>query len=253
MAHSVKYTVMGREHRAERGASLLAELRRNGYEVPSLCYLESLSSYGACRLCLVEVKKGRRQKLTTSCNYPVQDGIEVFLDTERVQRNRRMVLELLLAQAPRATRELREMAQRYGVHDVRFPTEGGGSCILCGMCTRTCTEAVGADALTFSGRGDRKVLNTPYKEATPACIGCGSCARICPTGAIYMKEAGGTRTIWKRTFELERCPSCGAPTLTAEHIELLVARSGLDRSTFSHCEACRRREIADRFKAVMQP
>jgi NADH dehydrogenase/NADH:ubiquinone oxidoreductase subunit G len=251
MSQVVTYTIMGAEYEAERGTSLLEELRKHGYEVPSLCFLESLSPYGACRLCLVEVKKGKRQKLTTSCNYPVQAGIEVSLDTEKVVRNRRMVLELLLAQAPRATRELRELAQRYGVHDVRFPSEGGGSCILCGLCTRTCTEGIGADALTFYGRGDQKQLSTPYTEASDVCIGCGSCSRVCPTGAIYMRESNGARTIWKRTFQLEQCKSCGAHTLTAEHVDLLVTKSGLDRSCFDLCEACRRRETADRFKAVM--
>jgi bidirectional [NiFe] hydrogenase diaphorase subunit len=247
---TVKYTVMGREYEAERGAPLLGELRKNGYEVPSLCYHEALSPYGACRLCLVEVKKGKRQKLTTSCNYPVQEGIEVFLDTEKVQRNRKMVLELLLAQAPKASRELKLLAEKYNVRRGRFPYEGDEACILCGLCARACTEAVGADALTFSGRGDQKKMGMPYENAE-ACVACGSCAAICPTNAIPMVDSGGARKIWGRTFTLKRCEECGVPTITAEKIELLMSRSGLDRSYFDLCEECRRRATADRFKAVM--
>lgn len=246
----MKYTVMGREYEAEHGANLLGELRKNGYEVPSLCYHEALSPYGACRLCLVEVKKGKRQRLTTSCNYPVQEGIEVFLDTEKVQRNRKMVLELLLAQAPRASRELLQLADRYDVRRTRFSREGDEACILCGLCSRVCAEAVGANALTFFGRGDQKKMGMPYASAE-ACVACGSCAAICPTDAIPMVDSGGTRTIWDRTFELKRCAECGVPTITPEKIELLMARSGLDRSYFELCEECRRRTTADRFKAVM--
>ncbi len=250
MAETVTYTVMGREFEAEHGASLLGELRKHGYEVPSLCYHEALSPYGACRLCLVEVKKGKRTKLTTSCNYPVQQGIEVFLDTDKVVRNRKMVLELLLAQSPKAPRDLHRLADRYGVKDIRFDLNKDEDCILCGLCTRTCTEAVGADALTFSGRGDQKRLGPPYTEASD-CIGCGSCSRICPTGAIAMQDIGGKRRIWERNFELMSCTVCGVPTLTPEHVEMLMRRSALDRSYFELCDACRRRTIADRFKAVM--
>jgi NADH dehydrogenase/NADH:ubiquinone oxidoreductase subunit G len=253
MSQMVKYRVNGHEHEAEQNASLLGELRKNGYEVPSLCFHEALSPYGACRLCLVEVKKGRRQRLTTSCNYPVQEGIEVHLDTEKVQRNRRMVLELLLAQAPKAPKELHRLAARYGVGAVRFPLNGDEECILCGLCARACSEGLGADALTFSGRGDLKRMGTPYATASADCVGCEACARTCPTGAIHVEEGAGKRTIWGRTFTLARCPDCGGWLLPPEQIALLVKRSGLAHEYFERCETCRRRDTADRFKAVMDP
>jgi NADH dehydrogenase/NADH:ubiquinone oxidoreductase subunit G len=247
----VTYTVNGRRHEGVAGASLLGDLRRHGYEVPSLCYHEALTPhYGACRLCLVEVKKGKRTKLTTSCNYPVAAGIEVSLDTDRVVRNRRMVLELLLAGSPRAGRRLPELAERYGVTAPRFPAGAKRACILCGLCAKACADAVGARALTFSGRGDRKLMGAPYSKAT-ACVGCGTCARLCPVEAIPMRDADGVRRVWGRTFALLRCRTCGATTTTAEHVESLVARSGLDRSYFEQCEECRRRETAERFKAVV--
>ncbi len=233
MTEIVKYTVNGHEHEAEKNASLLGELRRNGYEVPSLCFLESLSPYGACRLCLVEVKKGKRQKLTTSCNYPVQAGIEVHLDTEKVQRNRRMVLELLLAQAPRAPKELHRLAERYGVKAGRFPANGDEECILCGLCSRACDEVVGVNALTFAGRGDGKKMNTPYDAESNACILCGACAYVCPVGCIDLSESGGKRRIerWHRELPM-LVDAHGVPTMTTAQAQLMARRTGVPIETF---------------------
>jgi NADH dehydrogenase/NADH:ubiquinone oxidoreductase subunit G len=230
---NVKYTVMGREHEAERGASLLGELRKNGYEVPSLCYHEELSPYGACRLCLVEVKKGKRTKLTTSCNYPVQAGIEVSLDTDKVVRNRRMVLELLLARAPKAPEGLRALADRYGVKDVRFPLNGDEDCILCGLCSRACREIVGVDALTFSGRGDRKAMGPAYQRESESCILCGACVYVCPVGCVDMSESGGRRRIrrWHRELPLV-VDKLGMSTMTTAQAAYMARRTGLPVETF---------------------
>ena len=233
MANIVKYTIEGEEYEAEQGASLLGELRKHGYEVPSLCYHESLTAYGACRLCLVEVRKGKRQKLTTSCNYPVQEGIAVFLDTDRVERNRRMVLELLLAQAPKAPKHLQELAEQYGVKQVRFEKNGDEDCILCGLCSRTCRELVAVNALTFSGRGDQKHIGTPYHEASDSCILCGACVYACPVGCIDLSESGGKRRIkrWGRELPM-LVDSMGMPTMTTAQAEYMARRTGLPVTTF---------------------
>lgn len=233
MAETVKFTVMGQELEAERGASLLTALRTHGFEVPSLCHHESVSAYGACRLCLVEVKKGKRQKLTTSCNYPVQAGIEVFLDTDKVQRNRRMVLELLLAQAPRAPRGLAALAERYGVTETRFPKNGDEDCILCGLCARTCEEVVSVNALTFSGRGDGKHMGVPYGEGSQVCILCGACVYVCPVGCIDLSETGGLRRIrrWGRELPM-LVDEFGMPTMPTAQAEYMSRRTGVPVETF---------------------
>ena len=233
MAKIVKYTVEGDEHEAEHGAGLLGELRKHGYDVPSLCYHEALTAYGACRLCLVEVRKGRKQKLTTSCNYPVQEGIEVFLDTEKVVRNRRMVLELLMAQAPKAPKGLQALAEKYGVKEVRFEKNGEEDCILCGLCSRTCRELVKVNALTFSGRGDQKHIGTPYREASEVCILCGACAYICPVGCIDLSESGGERRIKRWGRELPMLfDKMGMPTMTTAEAEYMARRTGMPVETF---------------------
>jgi len=168
--NKVSFKIDGRSYEGVKGESLLAAIRRYGYEVPSLCYHEAVSSYGACRLCLVEVQEGRRRKLTTSCNYPLQDGIEVFLDTEKVVHNRKMVFKLLLAMAPEA-QSVRELAADHGVIDTPFEINKGNKCIDCGLCARVCKEIVEADAIGFSGRGLSKQMVSPYDEANEACIG----------------------------------------------------------------------------------
>jgi NADH dehydrogenase/NADH:ubiquinone oxidoreductase subunit G len=229
----VKYTVMGEEHQAERGVSLLDELQRHGHDVPTLCHHKEVTPYGACRLCLVEVKKGKRARLTTSCNYPVQEGIEVLLDTDRVKRNRKMVIELLLAQAPRAPKRLREIAEQHGVTTSRFPPNGAEDCILCGLCARACEEVVGVNALTFSGRGDRKRMGVPYGEGSEVCILCGACVYVCPVGCIDLSETQGKRRIrrWGRELRM-LVDEFGVPTMPDAQAEYMARRTGKPVETF---------------------
>jgi NADH dehydrogenase/NADH:ubiquinone oxidoreductase subunit G len=224
---------MGRELQAERGTSLLNELHRHGYEVPTLCHHESLTPYGACRLCLVEVKKGKRQRLTTSCNYPIQDGIEVFLDTDKVLRNRRMVVELLLAQAPKAPKGLQALAEQLGVGEPRFTPNGEEDCILCGLCSRTCDELAGVNALTFSGRGDQKRMGVPYGENSEVCILCGACVYVCPVGCIDFSESGGARRIkrWGRELPM-LVDELGMPTMPTAQAEYMARRTGMSVEAF---------------------
>lgn len=223
-----------------RGESLLGALRRLGYEVPSLCYHEAVSAYGACRLCLVEVGKGGRRRLTTSCNYPVQDGIEVFLDTEKVMRHRRAVLQLLLAMAPGAV-EVREIALEHGVVDTPFRKDGDNECILCGLCNRVCKEIVGADAIGFASRGLARKMTTPYDEENEACIGCGACAYVCPTRCIGIREEENVRHIlrWHRVLPMKSCRKCGRSFAPAFQLESFAARIRADRDFFDLCQDCR--------------
>ena len=204
-------TFGGHEIEADENSSLLQALQYAGYVVPHLCYHEAVSEYGACRLCLVEVQKGRKRKLTTACNYPVKDGIEVFLDTEKVVRNRKMVLELLLSLCPNSE-DLRALAADHGVTDVRFDKDEDNDCILCGLCERVCREVVGVSAITFCQRGDQKDVRPPFDSAD-ACIGCGACAYVCPVDCIKIEQRDGKKYIvrWGRELELQQDTAAGAP------------------------------------------
>jgi len=236
----VPFQVGGRTCAGSPGESLLEALRRYGYEVPSLCHHEAVSAYGACRLCLVEVGKAGRRRLTTSCNYPVQEGIEVFLDTGKVVRHRRTVLQLLLAMAPGAER-VREIARDYGVADTPFKKDGDNGCILCGLCNRVCREIVGADAIGFASRGLDRKMTSPYDEENEACIGCGACVYVCPTRCIGMREEENIRRIdrWHRVLPMKACRKCGRSFAPAFQLDAIAARIGADRGTFDLCQDCR--------------
>ncbi len=188
MGARVLLTIDGNQVEATEGEYLLNVARRAGAFVPTLCHLDGIEPYGACRLCTVKVSRGDWSKFVTACNYPVWDGMEVETDSEEVRSIRKLVLEALLAQAPAADL-VRNMAKSYGITESRFPAgDPDEKCILCGLCVRVCDEVVGAKALGFVGRGQDRKVGTPFMEHPESCIGCGACSYVCPTDAIDMER-----------------------------------------------------------------
>ncbi|MEJ2067041.1 MAG: 2Fe-2S iron-sulfur cluster-binding protein [Deltaproteobacteria bacterium] len=239
----VQFQIDGLEVEAEKGGMLLPVALEYGFEIPHLCYHEAVSPYGACRLCLVEVTKGGRTKMTTSCNYPVDAGIEVATATENVLRARRMILELLLARAPKSE-HIAQMAKALGIEESRFPViEEADECILCGLCERVCREVVGANAITFVSRGDRREIAPPFWDPI-ACIACGACVYVCPTDCIKMEEHGDERTIvrWKRTLKMQPCKSCGKPFAPQFQLNWIIDRAQLPKDFYELCPVCRKQK-----------
>jgi bidirectional [NiFe] hydrogenase diaphorase subunit len=237
----IKFQIEGLTVEAGKGDMLLPAALEYGFEIPHLCYHEAVSPYGACRLCLVEVTKGGRTTMTTSCNYPVDAGLEVATNTENVQRARRMILELLLARAPHSEK-IRDMARDAGVAESRFRViEEADDCILCGLCERVCREVVGANALTFINRGDRREVAPPFRDPI-ACIACGACVYVCPTDCIKMEEQGDERTIirWKRTLKMQSCRSCGKPFAPLFQLNWIIERANLPKDFYTLCPVCRK-------------
>ena len=180
----IRFTIDGQELQAEEGQTILEVARRSSIHVPTLCYHPALEPYGACRLCTVEVRWGRRVSLETACTYPVREGIEVLTNSDPVLAARRMILEMMLARCPRVP-VIQDLAREYGIEKSRFKTDDPDEdCILCGLCVRVCNELVGTGAINFSSRGITRVIGPPFLEETDVCIGCGACAIVCPTGAI---------------------------------------------------------------------
>jgi NADH dehydrogenase/NADH:ubiquinone oxidoreductase subunit G len=241
----VSLTINGRQITAETGTTILNAARENNIYIPSLCENEAIAPYGACRLCLVEIKTARgRERLVTSCLYQVEEGLDVKTDSERISRNRRMLVELLLARCP-DSEVIQDMAQRLGVAKVRFTRQKGhNKCILCASCARVCEEVVGVAAISLAKRGVERELTTPFGEDfSEACIGCGSCAYICPTQAITLRDIGGTRTVkWPHNqmeFKLKKCAICGKYWAPEKQIEYIARVSGTPLSDYDACLDCR--------------
>jgi bidirectional [NiFe] hydrogenase diaphorase subunit len=235
-----KFTIDDYEVEGENGQNVLQVALDNGLDIPHLCYHEALKPYGACRLCLVEVKKGDRIRLTTSCNYPVLEGIDVQTNTERVTRARKMVIELLLARCPDEP-IIKDLAEEYSVGKPRFNADND-DCILCGLCERVCREVVGVDAITFLGRGSDKKVGPPLEINPKTCIACGACVYICPTDCIKLEENEKERTIvrWGRTLPMKTCTVCGrsfAPWFQLEYFKKIT--EGIPEDLLDKCLDCR--------------
>lgn len=162
----------------EEGTTLLEAAKFLGFPIPTLCYDEGLSSYGACRLCVVEIGEEPKSKLVSSCTYLAEEGLKVRTASERVLKARAMVLELHLATCPQSKR-IQDIAARHGIRQQRFKQEHE-DCIMCGLCIRMCEEQMMAKAIGFRNRGDKRDLGTPFDIKSEECRLCGGCMYICP-------------------------------------------------------------------------
>jgi NADH dehydrogenase/NADH:ubiquinone oxidoreductase subunit G len=162
----------------ERGTTLLEAAQFLGFPIPTLCHMEGLSPYGACRLCVVEVGQEPRSRLVSSCTYPAEEGLRVRTDSERVVKARRMVLELMLGSCPQS-KVIQDLASMHGVRQQRFRQEHE-SCVMCGRCVRMCAEQMTGKAIGFRGRGERRSIGTPFDIKSEECRLCGGCIYVCP-------------------------------------------------------------------------
>ncbi|MBQ9460078.1 MAG: 4Fe-4S binding protein, partial [Oscillospiraceae bacterium] len=182
-------------------------------EMPTFCYHSDLSTYGACRMCIVEDERG---KIDAACSLEPRDGMKIKTNSMRLLKHRRMILELMLAShdcncttcAKSGNCRLQDLAQQFGVHQVRFKDtreraeydesspaifRDPNKCILCGDCVRVCEEMQGMNIIDFVHRGARMEVAPAFdrKIAETKCVSCGQCAAVCPTGAITVKDEIG--------------------------------------------------------------
>jgi len=186
MKNILTLRIDNREVKVEEGANILQAADLAGIDIPTLCHDEGLEPYGACRICVVEVDTKHGHNMVTSCCYPASEGLSVRTRSPRIDKVRKMVLELAAASAGEDVGRLEALANEYGADLSRFrgkvatkPTK----CILCGLCVRRCTEATGNSAIGFISRGTSRRI-VLYPEMEKACSNCSYCRTVCPTGRI---------------------------------------------------------------------
>lgn len=197
--------------------NILELIRKAGIELPTFCYYSELSIYGACRMCMIENKWG---SVEASCSTPPRAGMEIYTNTPKLRKHRKMILELLLSDHCRDCTtceknnkcKLQELASRFGIKKVRFDntaaepdiddssiciTRDQNKCILCGDCVRMCNEVQNVGAIDFAHRGSNMKVSAAFDEpiGNSNCVGCGQCAAVCPTGAITVKN--DSQRLWK--------------------------------------------------------
>jgi NADH dehydrogenase/NADH:ubiquinone oxidoreductase subunit G len=248
-------TIDGQAITVPPNATVLQAIRQAGAPLPTLCYWEGLSPYGACRLCLVEVQtlqgNGSTQVIA-ACSYPVADGMVIETQGARAVAIRKMMLEFMLARCPTSD-VIRSLANEAGVTSTRF-TSGGKAdelCILCGLCVRVCRDLVGAAAIGFIGRGADREVGAPFHLQAEACIGCGACAAVCPTGAIQIEDRDGERVLhtWNTIVPLQPCPECGQP-YAPEPMVFLRELAEASEHLWGICPDCRRKKAAAQFQPL---
>jgi len=172
----------GKEVAAREGMTLLQAAQSAGIVIPTLCHHEKLDPYGACRICTVEVEVRGRKNLVVACLYPVQPDLAVRTRSEKIDKIRKMILELMLAHAPDAA-DLQDLAKEYGADKARFEKESS-FCILCGLCVRYCAEVKKKNAIAFVDSGARREISFIPEIAAKECWNCKECFPLCPTEAL---------------------------------------------------------------------
>ncbi len=206
-AKTVSMTIDGREIQAEEGSTILLAARQYGIHIPTICYLETLSPYGGCRICVVEIGNGKgRTSLDASCTHQVQEGLIVQTQSPRVVRSRKMIAELLVASAPNV-KVAQDIAARVGLLEVRFPMEDN-RCILCGLCIRMCYEQMGGNALGFAGRGMGRQVSLPFEVRPETCRLCRGCDYVCPGTIVPCQGIKNPGELCGRCLRLEENPKC---------------------------------------------
>jgi NADH dehydrogenase/NADH:ubiquinone oxidoreductase subunit G len=181
----IRMQIDGREVIAEEGMTVIEAARGAGISIPTLCHHEKLEPFGGCRICIVEAESRGVTKLVVSCVYPAEENLIVRTRSDKIDKIRKTLLELLLAHAPDSPK-LMDLAEEYGADQDRFEKEAS-FCIHCGLCVRYCAEVKKKHAVGFVDRGRRKEISFIPEIASKECNSCKECFPLCPTA--YLQAA----------------------------------------------------------------
>ncbi|MDO4459240.1 MAG: NADH-dependent [FeFe] hydrogenase, group A6 [Clostridia bacterium] len=214
----INVSINGMSYDVPAGSTILEAARYAGVDIPTLCYLKDINQIGACRMCMVEVKGARG--LAAACVYPCNPGMEIFTNTEKVRKHRKMTLEMLLSVHDKKCLtckrnnncELQKLCYDLGVDiddrwDGAKPAEANdystlylernsAKCILCRRCVAACQQQF-VGVIGANNRGFDTVIGSAFNQdlANVSCVACGQCINACPTGALTEKEN------WQEVYE----------------------------------------------------
>jgi len=239
---SVELTIDGEPVLLPQGATILDACKAVGRDVPTLCYLETLTPVNACRVCVVEVEGAR--VLAPACSRKVEAGMKVHTNSARVRTSRKVVLELLASSVDLSTAdELQTRLREYDANPRRFgdgvtveqPVKDDNDlyvrdyskCVLCYKCVEACgVDAQNTFAIAVAGRGFQAHISTEVDVPLPesACVYCGNCIAVCPTGALMAKpeyelRRAGTWAPERQTTTDTICPYCGVGCTLTVHVQ----------------------------------
>ena len=247
---NVTLKINGQDITVPANYTVLQAARKAGISIPTLCYLKDVSQTGSCRMCVVEVKGARN--LQAACVYPVAEGLEVYTNTPKVRRSRKVTLELLLSNHKKdclscvrsTTCELQALCNEYGVDEHHFGGErtvhkidasspsiirDNDKCILCRRCVAACKNMQGIGVIGANNRGFDTEIGTAFevKLADTSCVNCGQCIVACPVGALY--ERDDTDEVFEALADPDKhVLICAAPSVRAQIGECFGYEPGTD-------------------------
>lgn len=240
----MKITINGIEMQVDAGMTVLAAAAEQGIVIPTLCYLKGINEVSSCRVCVVEIKG--RKGMFPACTTVVEDGMEVYTDTESVYTARKDALELICANhvmdCTNCSRgmncELRYLCQKYAVDDRRFGlgkreklfdestsylVRDNTKCILCRRCVSVCEKVQAVEAIAVNNRGKNTNIGFGIPLKDTKCVACGQCIRACPTGAL--REKDDTKQVWKAIFDKKKTVIAALSNDTCNSIGKLLGES----------------------------
>ncbi|MDO8305385.1 molybdopterin-dependent oxidoreductase, partial [Herminiimonas sp.] len=222
---TVSFELNGREVTGRANETIIEVARREGVEIPHLCYKEGLEAVGNCRACMVEIN-GERVLAPSCCRHPSQ-GMKVTTDSERAVKAQKLVLELLQSDMPETAytreNEVDQWSQKLAVGKPRFEARERvqqdlshpaiavnlDACIQCTRCVRACRDEQMNDVigLAFRGAGEKIVFDMDDPMGASTCVACGECVQACPTGALMPARDVALQVPDKKVESV--CPFCG--------------------------------------------